>query len=84
MPNSKKMLNDLNFDHQIKKMVDRDLLEFVSIQVYELKGEMQTIKDCVKLNTDRIWKNRITLIALIAVLAGLGIIELKTIFGLGG
>ncbi len=52
MPNGKELVNELDFEKQIKEMDDRGLLEFTARQVYETceitkkhSGRIKTLED---------------------------------------
>jgi len=84
MPNGKELINELQFDKLIKEKDDRTLLEFTARQTLEIKKELGTMNLSVILNSKRSKANRIALIALVAVLIGLGILDtgILHIFGI--
>lgn len=42
MPNGKYFLNDLDFEHQLKTMNDRELLEFTARQTYDVCNRVES------------------------------------------
>lgn len=53
MPNGSEMLNDLEFDKQIKEMTDRGLMEFTARQLYEHCEESNIRDGKIKALEDR-------------------------------
>jgi len=66
---------DLDFEKNIKKMEDRQLLEFVARQALDQSKDISLIAKDVKLNKNRSLINRYVLIALIIILITLGILD---------
>jgi len=67
--------NDLDYERNISKMPDRQLLEFISRQTLEQSKDIATIAQDVKLNKTRSLINRYVLIGLILLLVTLGILD---------
>ena len=53
MANSKDMLDDLEFESQIAKLGDRDLMEFTARQVFETRKDVRSNSGRIKTLEDR-------------------------------
>ena len=75
MPNGKEIASDLNFEQNIAKMADRELLEFVARQTLNHSKDLAVVKEDTKDTKNRSITNRWILIALVLVLMALGVID---------
>lgn len=84
MNNGKEMLNEMEFERRMKRMDDRELLEFNARQGFETHKKVCVMNVTVGKNKTRSVINRIALIALIVILITLGVIDVSSLhlFGL--
>jgi hypothetical protein len=76
MPNSDEMLDDLEFERQIRAIEnDRELMEFTARQVFEARKDINGVAKKAQSNKKSIGKLKIILAVLITALACTGILE---------
>ena len=77
MSNGKRILDELDFEREIKAKDNRELLEFVAREIFDSRITIDK-------NAKRSLENRICLTALIVLLIGLGVIDAGYVPFIGG
>jgi len=77
--NGKELLNELDFDRQIKVKADRELLEFIAEQVYDICKRCELEDRRITAVEKNVFRITIALVALIVGSGGgIGIFKLLT------